>query len=40
MFSDISIAIVCKIEEKISLGEFEIFFNSSRRTTSQTYLKG
>lgn len=40
MFFDISIAIIFKTEEKISLAEFEVFFNSNMRTTSQIYSKG
>lgn len=37
---DISIAIIFKTEEKISLAEFEVFFNSNMRTASQIYSKG
>ena len=40
VFSDNSTAVVFKTDEKILLHEFEVFFNSSVRTTSQTYLKG
>lgn len=39
MFSAVNIAIVFKMDEKIALCEFAVFFNSSERTTSRTYLK-
>lgn len=38
MFPTINITIVFKMNEEISLFEFEMFFNSSMRTTSQMYL--
>lgn len=37
---DISIAIIFKTEEKISLAEFEVFFNSNMKIASQIYSKG
>lgn len=36
----ISIAIIFKTEEKISLAEFEVFFNSNMKIASQIYSKG
>lgn len=38
MFPVINIAVVFKMNEEMSLFEFEMFFNSSMRTASQTYL--
>lgn len=39
MFSAINIAIVFKMSERISLCEFEVFFNSNVRAASHTIWK-